>query len=216
VCCLHPGQVAPTACCLPRCCFGRPAWRLASCRDGQDACLFVRGARAHVCMAAEWWPKFFHHSMASSSVYFMRFRCIFYLDIVYVAMATHVCCNGYTPMLQYISNVLAISNVCCKCFIWMLHMLQWPYTYMLQVYILNVSSISDVCCKYFIWMFHMFRWLYTYVASLYSKCFICFRHMLQVCLSGCCSCYTHMLQTYVCKCLTCFRRILHKCFMLQH
>jgi hypothetical protein len=29
-------------------------------------------------------------------------------------------------------------------------------------------------------MLHMLQWLYTYVSSVYSKCFICFRYMLQV------------------------------------
>ena len=43
---------------------------------------------------------------------------VFYLDIAYVALAIHVC---------------------CKCFIWMLHMLQCPYTY-----------VASVCCKCFI------------------------------------------------------------------
>jgi hypothetical protein len=41
---------------------------------------------------------------------------VFYLDAAYVAVAIQVCCN-------YIFNVLAISNVCCKCFIWILYML---------------------------------------------------------------------------------------------
>jgi hypothetical protein len=43
----------------------------------------------------------------------------------------------------------------------------------------NVSSVLDVCCKCFVWMLHMFQWIYTYVTSVYSKCFICFRRMLQ-------------------------------------
>jgi hypothetical protein len=32
----------------------------------------------------------------------------------------------------------------------------------------------------FIWMLHMSQWLYTYVANVCSKCFTCFRRMLQV------------------------------------
>jgi hypothetical protein len=79
----------------------------------------------------------------------------------------------------------------------------------LQVYISNASPVLDLCCKCFIWMLHIFQ---IYVASVYSKCFIYFRRMLQVCLFGCCSCYAHMLQTYVCKCFTCFRRRLQKYF----
>jgi hypothetical protein len=45
---------------------------------------------------------------------------VFYLDVVYV----------FTHMLQvYVSNVSSVSDVCCKRFIWMLHMLQWLYIY---------------------------------------------------------------------------------------
>jgi hypothetical protein len=64
------------------------------------------------------------------------FKCmlqVFYLDVVYVAVAIHVCCKCM------FSNVSAVSNVCCKCFIWMLHMLQWSYTY-----------VTNVCSKCFI------------------------------------------------------------------
>jgi hypothetical protein len=53
----------------------------------------------------------------------------------------------------YVSGVLNVSEVCCKCFISvlqkvdrMLHMLQWLYS-MFQVYVPNVSA--NVCCKYF-------------------------------------------------------------------
>jgi hypothetical protein len=50
-------------------------------------------------------------------------------------------------MLQvYVLNVSAVLNVCCKCFIIMLHMLQCPYIYVASVFV-NISSISDVCCS---------------------------------------------------------------------
>jgi hypothetical protein len=49
-----------------------------------------------------------------------------------------ICCTGYTHMLQvYVSNISAVSNVCCKCFIWMLYMLQCPYIY--------VASVCNSC-----------------------------------------------------------------------
>ena len=61
-------------------------------------------------------------------------------------------------MLQaYISNVSPVSDVCCKCFMWMLHMLQWLYTcckckfqmfHLLQAYVSNVVA-SGSCCKSF-------------------------------------------------------------------
>jgi hypothetical protein len=58
----------------------------------------------------------------------------------------------------------AVSNVYCKCFIWMLHMLQCPYTY-----------IASMCCKCFIY----FGCPYTYIASMCCKYFIYFVCMLQ-------------------------------------
>jgi hypothetical protein len=46
-----------------------------------------------------------------------------------------ICCTGHTRMLQSacFKNVLAVSNVCCKYFIWMLHILQWSYTYVANI-----------------------------------------------------------------------------------
>jgi hypothetical protein len=56
-----------------------------------------------------------------------------------------ICCSGYTPMMQmYVLNVSPISDVCCKCFIWMLHMLQWLYMY-LQTYVLLFHLVSVRC-----------------------------------------------------------------------
>jgi hypothetical protein len=45
-----------------------------------------------------------------------------------------ICCTGYIRMLQ-----VYVSNVGCKYFIWMSHMLQCPYTY-----------VASICCKCFI------------------------------------------------------------------
>jgi hypothetical protein len=43
----------------------------------------------------------------------------------------------------------------------------------------------------------LLQWLYMYVASIYSECFIYFRHMLQVFLSRCCIyCSGFMLQVF--------------------
>jgi hypothetical protein len=87
-------------------------------------------------------------------------------------------------------------------------------------YVASVSevcaSVSEICCKrlfkmfcmfqtyiasVFISMLHMFR--YAYVASVYSKCFIYFRRMLQV---------FHLDVAYVAiifyKYFTCFRRMI--------
>jgi hypothetical protein len=77
---------------------------------------------------------------------FSYFRCmfqVFHLNVAKVDMDV-----AYTCMLQkYVSSV---SCVCCKCFIWMLHVFYNSYTHVLQVFL-------GVC-----------------------KCFSCFGCMLQV------------------------------------
>jgi hypothetical protein len=140
--------------------------RLASCKAGQAACLFMRGVRVHISMAAQCWPKFFCHSMASSSICFM----LFHMYVSFRCCMCSICCNGYVPMLQvYVSNILVVSSVCYKCFIWMLHMLQWLYTYvanvcfkcncfkrMLQVFYLDVAYVAlaiHICGKCIFQMF---------------------------------------------------------------
>jgi hypothetical protein len=149
LCCLRPGQV-PLSHAICRV-VALADWlrRLATCRTGQAACLFVRRAWAHICMATEYWPKFFCQSMASSSVCSCIFKCMFHLDVacvsseyyIYVAMAIH--CKYMFQIFRlfqtYVVSVLSICCVCCK-----------DYTHMLQVYVSNVSAVSNVCCKYFI------------------------------------------------------------------
>jgi hypothetical protein len=44
-------------------------------------------------------------------------------------------------------DVLSVSDVYCKCYIWMLHIFAMS---MLQVYVPNVSSVSDIHCNCFI------------------------------------------------------------------
>jgi hypothetical protein len=103
---------------------------------------------------------------------------------IYIAYVSSGCCKSRSD----VAYVAMAIHVCCKCFISILHMLQW-HIRMLQVYI----SKRFICfCKCFIWMLQMFQWLYIYVTSVYSK-FICFRRMLQMCLFGCCCCYTHVI-----------------------
>jgi hypothetical protein len=60
------------------------------------------------------------------------------LDVAYVAMAIHLCCKYLFRMFHLLQTYVASD------FIWMLHMLQWLYTY---VAISNVSSASDVCYR---------------------------------------------------------------------
>jgi hypothetical protein len=76
-----------------------------------------------------------------------------------------ICCNGYTRMLQvYVS---AASNVCCRRFTWMLHIMQLLYMY-----------VVSVCLKYFSCLKHMLQ-------VFLFRCHIC------------CIGYTLMLQVYV-------------------
>ena len=65
-------------------------------------------------------------------------------------MTIHVCCKCMFQIFQL------FSNVCCRCFIWMLHMLQRPYTYVTNVYY-----------KCFICFGHILQQM-----LLYCKCFM--------------------------------------------
>ena len=101
------------------------------------------------------------------------------LDVVYIAMIIHIC---------------------CKCFIWMLHMLQWLYTYVVSLY-----------SKYFTW----FRCILQQIFYLFQT-FVC-KHFW----FDCCICFTHLLQEYVPNvssvsvlcCSKCFLVASCKCFI---
>jgi len=87
-----------------------------------------------------------------ASVCFMCLRClicilqVFHVDVTYVAIAIHVCCKYVIP------NISAVSDVCCKCFIYILHML---HTY--------VASVSCGCCICFTHMLQAFHLDVAYV-----------------------------------------------------
>jgi hypothetical protein len=157
--------------------FANQLRRLASCRTGQAACLFVRGAWDHICMAAECWHKFFRHFMTSNSKCFMRLRWMFHLD---VACVSSRCC--ITCMLQvYISNV---SVICFK-----------KIFQLFLTYVAYVVMAIHVYCKC---MFQMFQLFKTYVASVLSRCYIfCmgYTRMLQVYISNV-SCFKRILQIF--------------------
>jgi hypothetical protein len=90
--------------------------------------------------------------MYAASVCYQMFQ----LFQTYVASVLSGCCICYcdhTSILQvYVLNVLTISNVYCKCFIWMLHMSQWSYIcksmfkifhlFQMMQQILHVASVS--------------------------------------------------------------------------
>jgi hypothetical protein len=96
---------------------------------------------------------------------FKRMLQVFHLDVAYVAVTIHVCCKCVLQMFQLFhldvacfyldaAYVAVAIPVCCKCmfqmfhlfqmyvarFIWMLHMLLWLYTY-----------VVNVCFNYFTW-----------------------------------------------------------------
>jgi hypothetical protein len=59
-----------------------------------------------------------------------------------------------------IAYVAVAIYVCCKCMLQMFHLF--------QTYIESVSSRCCICCNV------------EYVANVYSKCFICLRHTMQL------------------------------------
>jgi hypothetical protein len=129
-------------------------------------------------------------------------------------------CAPFLPrMLQahMFSSVFGISYACCKCFMWMLHMLQWLYTY--------VASVCSKCFSYFRRMLHGFYLGVVYVSHLCceSRCciiaYICFHtyvtsvfiKMLHMFCNG----YKHVslvFQTYVASVLTA-SDVCCKCFL---
>jgi hypothetical protein len=107
-------------------------------------------------------------------------------------------------MLQaYVSSISGVSDVCFKCFMWILHMSLWLYTYvlsvcfecfrcsklMLQMFHLNVAKVDlKVACYYgYTRMFQAYGSSVSYVSDVCCKYFICIfkkrsqgDHMLQL------------------------------------
>jgi hypothetical protein len=166
--------------------------------------------------------------LASSSVCFIRFRCMFYLDVAKLDLVLHmlqclytyvasVCFECFSCFHMYIVSVLSVCCICCG-----------GYTHVTSVCFL----VSDVCCSkcfmlqvfsladagsgrmrsVFIWMLHVLQWLYTYFAK-------CMFQLLQAyvasILFGCCICcsgHIHILQANVSPVLeVCYRlyQVLH-------
>jgi hypothetical protein len=100
-------------------------------------------------------------------------------------------------MLQlFLMDVVKVDRrycICCKCF-----------RAILQEFVQNFSSVPSLYCKRFdldVCMFH------TYVATTCSRCFICFRRILQVFYLD--VAYFSMIVASVCsKCFICFRHVL--------
>jgi hypothetical protein len=66
---------------------------------------------------------------------------VFYLDVTYVVIAI------YILMLQaYVSSISGVSDVCFKCFIWMLQKYIWI------LHNMHVASVCFKCFRYFICM----------------------------------------------------------------
>ena len=111
---------------------------------------------------------------------------LFHLDLACMfSSGCCICCCGYIRMLQvYVPNVssifsnvgckcvcldvIYISHICCKCFIWMLHMFCNDFLVFLQVFETHVSSVSSVYTRMLQvfqldvlkvdWMLHILQW----------------------------------------------------------
>ena len=78
----------------------------------------------------------------------------------YAAMAIHACCKSlfqkFCLFLRHILQVFYldvayVSRICCKCFIWMLHMFCNGYTrvfLMFHTYVASVLIDLDVYCVF--------------------------------------------------------------------
>jgi len=160
------GRAGPTSRHAPCLCLTPRAVRTSHPRS----CLTYRTAHASRCVPLR---RVNQPPIGSNkyTVSFMHFRCMFHmfhLDVAKVDLVLHILQWLYT----YVSNISAVLNVCCKCFIWML---QWLYMYvtsvcskcfrpMLQVFHLDVAYVSNICCKRLFKIFHLFQ---TYVASVF-------------------------------------------------
>jgi len=81
-----------------------------------------------------------------------------------------ICCNGYTPMLF---QMFQLIQTCSKYFSW--------FRRMLHVFYLCVAYVSHLCCKCFIRMLHMFSHICCICFAMATHVFFsCFRCMLQV------------------------------------
>jgi hypothetical protein len=72
-------------------------------------------------------------------------------------------------------------QTCCKCFIWILHMLQWLYTYVARLcftYFRHMLQQVLYVASIFISMHGMFHMFQMYVSYVSSECCMC--------SSGCC------------------------------
>jgi hypothetical protein len=135
-------------------------------------------------------------------------------DVALVDRVCSKCSYVFSLMLQKCFHIAS-----CKCFMWILHMLQWLYT-MLQVYCsyyfrcfrrmlhmfylgityvsriclevfhLDIVYASHICCKCFVWMLHMFCNGYTRVSLVFHT------YVASVSIDSdvCCKCFIYMLQ----------------------
>jgi hypothetical protein len=75
-----------------------------------------------------------------------------------------ICCNGYTSILRilqaFVPNISTVSDGCCTCFIWVLHMftlklqvfhpaVAYVFTHMLQVFYIDVAYVLQCPHTYF-------------------------------------------------------------------
>jgi hypothetical protein len=129
---------------------------------------------------------------------------------------------GVAKVDQDVAHVAMATHVCFKCMFQMFHLFQTPGDVALKAQVENIyiSSVSEVRYKFSVVkvdrdVAHVA--MATHVcSSVRSKCFICFRCMLEVFYLNVAKvdldvAYTCMLQAYVFKCFRCF--IHCKCFI---
>jgi hypothetical protein len=96
----------------------------------------------------------------------MRLRCMFHLDVAYVAMTIHICCECFFQMFQLfhldvvcfhldVAYVGMAICVCSKCFTYFKHMLQAFY-----LNVVYVAVAIHICCQ------HMFQFVLPYFSML--------------------------------------------------
>jgi hypothetical protein len=76
----------------------------------------------------------------------------------------------------YIPNVLFVSDVCCKCFIWMLQNLDRDVAFICKCFYTYVASVSSRCSR----MFAMAARVFSSFFLVFCKCFILMLQVLAV------------------------------------
>jgi hypothetical protein len=104
-------------------------------------------------------------------IYFRRILQLSYLDVAKVDLDV-----AYISMLQaYVLSVSGALYVCCKCFMWTLHIFAMA-THVFLSFFWCFASVSDICCKHFCCFGHILQvFLYRYWKSRSSIAYVAMR-----------------------------------------